>query len=231
MPASPIPVGGRVRRETKSRARFAYNACVHSYTMAFWGEEEWQKEIDLLALSGVNVVLDTTAVEEVWRRFLGALGYTHAEVKDFLSGPAYYAWQWIGNQTGQGGPLPDVWFERRTALARRNHRMMRALGLEVVLPGYSGMVPVDISSHDPDVKVIPQGTWAAFTRPGMLHPSHPSFDRYAVLYYEILEKVFGKNRYFTDTLFHEGGNRADNRHSTAYTTGAFTPSEGVKCLF
>ncbi|MBQ8387681.1 MAG: alpha-N-acetylglucosaminidase [Clostridia bacterium] len=221
MPATPPPVKGKIRKETKADARFAYNACVHSYTMAFWDKDEWQKEIDLLALSGINVVLDTTALEEVWRRFLGEIGYSHSKIKDLLSGPAYYAWQWIGNQMGQGSPLPDSWFARRTDLARRNHRIMRALGMEVVLPGFSGMVPNDIAEYDPDVKIIPQGIWCSFTRPDMLHPDHPSFDRYADLYYGILQKVFGKNRYFTDALFHEGGNRAgvSERRVAAHVLG------------
>ncbi len=209
MPLAPISVGKRVRKETKAGIRYAYNACVHSYTMAFWDEAQWQKEIDLLALSGVNVVFDSTAIEEVWRRFLAGIGYSHDEIKRLLSGPAYYAWQWVGNQMGQGGPLPDGWFARRTEMARKNHRTMRALGMETVLLGYSGMVPTDIAAHDPDVRVVPQGFWCAFARPSLLRPDHSCFDRYAVRYYEILEKVFGKNRYFTDTLFHEGGNRAD----------------------
>ena len=209
MPQAPVGIGKKVRRETKARLRFAYNACTHSYTMAFWGEEEWQRELDFLALSGVNIVLDLTAVEEIWRRFLGEIGYSHTEIKRLLSGPAYFAWQWIANQMGQGAPLPDAWFARRTELARKNHRMMRVLGMEIVLPGYSGMVPKDIALYDSDVKVVPQGTWCAFECPSMLHPAHSCFCRYAERYYNILEKVFGKNRYFTDTLFHEGGNKED----------------------
>lgn len=214
MPLSPVAVTEKVRKETKARLRFAYNPCAHSYTMAFWGEEEWQRELDFLALSGINVVLDFTAIEEVWRRFLGEIGYPHAEIKRLLSGPAYYAWQWIGNQMGQGGPLPDAWFARRTELARKNHRAMRALGMEIVMPGYSGMVPMDINFYDPDVDVVPQGKWCSFARPSMIRPDNPSFNRYAACYYDILEKVFGKNRYFTDTLFHEGGNKADMSERT-----------------
>lgn len=207
MPSAPVTVGEKVRRETKASLRFAYNTCAHSYTMAFWGEDEWQRELDLLALSGVNIVLDITALEEVWRRFLGEIGYAHTEIKKLLSGPAYYSWQWLGNQMGQGGPLHDSWFARRTELARRNHRIMRALGIDFVLPGYSGMVPKDINLYDPDLNVVPQGTWCAFERPSMLHPDDPAFYRYAERYYDILEKVFGKNRYFSDALFHEGGNK------------------------
>lgn len=214
MPPSPVAVGKKIHKETKASLRFSYNACTHSYTMAFWGEDEWQRELDFLALSGVNVVLDTTAVEEIWRRFLGEIGYSHNEIKCLLSGPAYFAWQWIGNQMGQGSPLPDAWFARRTELARKNHRAMRTLGMEIVMPGYSGVVPTDIALYNSDVDIVPQGKWCSFTRPSIIRPDHPCFGRYAACYYNILEKVFGKNRYFTDALFHEGGNKADMSERT-----------------
>ena len=61
----------------RSEVRYSYNYCTLSYSMAFWGEQEWRDELDWLALNGVNVVLDATAQEEVWRRFLGELGYSH----------------------------------------------------------------------------------------------------------------------------------------------------------
>ena len=111
MPATVPQIDGTVRKETKAKVRYSYNYCTLSYSMAFWGEEEWRNELDWLALNGVNVVLDATAQEEVWRRFLGALGYTHEEAKDYIAGPAYYAWAYMANLSGFGGPVHDSWFE------------------------------------------------------------------------------------------------------------------------
>ena len=92
MPKSIVKVGSKVHKECKVALRYAYNYCTMSYSMAFWGEDEWRKELDWLALNGVNIVLDITGQEEVWREFLSALGYTHEEIKDYIAGPAYYAW-------------------------------------------------------------------------------------------------------------------------------------------
>ena len=105
MPKSIVPIEGTVHKETKFPVRYSYNYCTLSYSMAFWGEKEWRNELDWLALNGVNVVLDATAQEEVWRRFLGELGYSHEEAKDFIAGPAYYAWAYMANLSGFGGPL------------------------------------------------------------------------------------------------------------------------------
>lgn len=211
MPNEQVSLNESVFKETKMPIRYAYNYCTFSYSMAFWGEEEWRNELDWLALSGVNVVLDMTAQEEVWRRFLGEIGYSHQEAKDFISGPAYYAWAYMSNLSGFGGPVHDSWFEERTDLARKNQLAMRKLGMQPILQGYSGMVPVDVESKDPNTKgnIIAQGTWNAFTRPSMLKTNTPVFNEYAEKFYSIQKDVYGDvSDYYATDPFHEGGNTA-----------------------
>lgn len=210
MPATSVSLNGKtIFKETKMAIRYAYNYCTLSYAMAFWGEEEWRNELDWLALNGVNMVLDATAQEEVWRRFLSEVGYTPQEAKDFISGPAYYAWSYMANMSGYGGPVHDSWFADRTELARENQLTMRKLGMQPILQGYSGMVPIDIESKDTETKgnIISQGTWCSFTRPSMLKTNSNVFKKYADLFYDVQKEVYGdvSDFYATDP-FHEGGN-------------------------
>lgn len=206
MPKEVVPLEGPVFRETKAEVRYAYNYCTLSYSMAFWGREEWRAELDWLALNGVNLILDATAQEEVWRRFLEYLGYGHEDIKDFIAGPAYYAWAYMANLSGFGGPVHDSWFEERTELARENHLIMRRLGMQPVLQGYSGMVPWDIQRYDPEVEVIEQGTWCSFRRPHMLKTTAAGFERYAELFYRAQREVYGDvSDYYATDPFHEGG--------------------------
>ena len=144
MPEAIVLPKNPIHMETKAKVRYSYNYCTLSYSMAFYGEKEWRDELDWLALNGANVILDATAQEEVWRRFLGKLGYDHASAKDYIAGPAYYAWAYMANLSGFGGPVHDSWFVERTELARKNQLTMRKLGMEPCLQGYSGMVPTDI---------------------------------------------------------------------------------------
>ena len=206
MPAKIVPIGEKVHKETKVGTRYSYNYCTLSYSMAFWGEKEWRNELDWLALNGVNVILDATAQEEVWRRFLEDLGYTHEEIKDYIAGPAYYAWAYMANLSGFGGPIHDSWFEERTELARKNQLSMRRLGMQPVLQGYSGMVPTNIREKDPTAEVIEQGTWCSFRRPDMLKTDSPSFTKYAKLFYQAQKEVYGESaHYYATDPFHEGG--------------------------
>lgn len=204
---SPLPkVGKPMRRTTPFSVRYAYNYCALSYTMAFWGAEEWQRELDLLALQGVNVILDITALEEVWRRFLLRLGYTNDEARNFITGPAYYAWFNMANIYGCGGPVPAQFFNDRTALARRNHLFMRKLGMQPVLQGFSGMVPTDIKTHVKDASVILQGLWNGMERPAMLRTNTACYKRLAKVFYDCQKEVFGNiTKFYATDPFHEGG--------------------------
>lgn len=195
-----------VYRETKAKIRYAYNYCTLSYTSAFWGDDEWQKELDWLALNGVNAVLDITGQEEVWRRFLIDLGYNHNEAKEFLTGPANYAWFCMANEFSVGGPLNESWFEMRVNLARKNHLKMKKLGMQPILQGYSGMVPVDIKRCDGTAEIVPQGTWCALQRPAMLKTDSETYSKYAEKFYMAQKYVFGNESiYYAADAFHEGG--------------------------
>lgn len=199
-------VNGKIDRKTYYKYRYAYNYCTHSYSMAFWTEEDWQKEIDFLALNGVNLVLDILGMEEVYRRFLTKLGYRHREIKNFLVGPSYYAWFYMSNICGIGGPIHDDFFYEKCEMARKNHRRMQVLGMNVVLQAYTGIVPRDIQKKDRDVPVIEQGKWKGIERPLIVNPDSVSYIKYAGLFYECQKEVFGDiTHFYAGDVCHEGG--------------------------
>ncbi len=206
MPKDVIAVDKTIRKESPYQVRYAYNYCTHSYTMAFWGQEEWQNELDYLALNGFNAILDITGQEEVWRRFLMDLGYSLEETKDWLVGPGYYGWQYMANMENVNGPINNDWFVQRTELARSNQRKMRALGMKPILQGYGGMVPNSIQEKDSSAEIIPQGLWNGMQRPAMLKTNTETFDKYSEMFYQAQKEVYGdvSNMYATDP-FHEGG--------------------------
>ena len=199
-----------IKRTVEDPLRYAYNYCTLSYTMPFWGEEEWQKELDWLALNGVNLLLDFTGIEAVWYQFLQKLGYTDREIRSWIVGPCYTAWQSMQNIEGFGGGVHPKFFLDRVELARRNQRKMRILGIRPILQGYAGMVPSFHEKHDPGASVFPQGEWNGIRRPSMLDLSTQKYKEYTKLFYEIQGQVYGKNEhYYAIDPFHEGGNRPD----------------------
>lgn len=208
MPAAVVPFTGSIRRETPYEIRYAFNYCTMDYSFAFYGEEDFQKENDWLALNGVNVVLDLAGQEAVWSRFLMHYGYTFDEAKDWLAGPAYYAWQFMDNCENFGGPVTDAWVTARLELARSSQRFKNSLGMQTVLQGYAGMIPTDFADHQPDVAILKQGGWCGLTRPDMIRTDGALYDEYAAYFYECERWAFGEtSNYYAADPFHEGGIR------------------------
>ena len=196
------------RRETNLGLRYDFNYCTYSYTMAFWDWARWEKEIDWMALHGINLPLAAVGQECVWRNMLLQLGYTKDEINRFIAGPAFLAWWAMNNLEGWGGPNPDSWYEQQEALQKKILKRMREYGIKPVLPGYSGMVPHD-ANKKLGLNVTEPALWNGFTRPAFLMPTDSRFAEIAALYYKELEKLFGKADYYSMDPFHELENAED----------------------
>jgi hypothetical protein len=179
--------------------------------MAFWGESKWQDELDWLALSGVNLMLDVTGYEYVWLKYLTGIGYSFLDAKDIICGSAYYAWQYMGNIEGKEAPLHNQWFTDRVELARRNHRRMLALGIQPLFEVYTGILPNEILDHGIDIDanmVMSQARWADMYRPAMLRTDNETYNSYAEIFYQAQRDAFGDiTDYYGGDIFHEGGTR------------------------
>ena len=196
------------RHETNLGLRYDFNYCTYSYTMAFWDWARWEKEIDWMALHGINLPLAAVGQECVWRNMLLQLGYTKDEINRFIAGPAFLAWWAMNNLEGWGGPNPDSWYEQQEALQKKILKRMREYGIKPVLPGYSGMVPHD-ANKKLGLNVTEPALWNGFTRPAFLMPTDSRFAEIAALYYKELEKLFGKADYYSMDPFHELENAED----------------------
>lgn len=202
LPSTLPPVLKKERRETTLQYRYDFNYCTFSYTMAFWDWERWQKEIDWMALHGINLPLAITGTDVVWFNVLKRLGYTKEEINDYIAGPAFQAWWLMNNLEGWGGPNPDSWYTQQADLQKKILKRMREFGIEPVLPGYSGMVP-----HNAKEKLgldIKPGLWCSYNRPAFLLPTDPKFGEIASIYYDEMDKLYGKAKYYSMDPFHEG---------------------------
>lgn len=213
---NPLPqVVMPVRRVAAFPVRYALNYCTINYTMSFYGWKEWERELDWMALNGINLMLMPVGTEIVWQQTLRQFGFTDDEITEFLPGHAFTAWWLMGNLEGWGGPLTQNMIDEKAALARKIFRRMNELGIEPVAQGFYGMVPVKLKEKM-EVKVIEQGRWAGgFQRPDFLLPEDPVFEKMAAAYYDAMKNNYGAGiRYFGGEPFHEGG-RTDGADVTA----------------
>ncbi|PUB28130.1 alpha-N-acetylglucosaminidase [Elizabethkingia sp. YR214] len=187
--------------------RYALNYCTINYSFSFYTWEDWEKELDWMALNGVNIMLAPVGTELVWYNTLLKLGYTDAEAKAFVPGPAFTAWWLMGNLEGWGGPVSVDMMNQQAELQKKILKRMKELGIEPILQGFYGMVPHDLNNKISEATVIEQGKWAGgFQRPGILDPTTKLFSKIADTYYTEMKNLYGEDiHYFGGEPFHEGG--------------------------
>lgn len=214
-----VPVGDAIIKTTQYDYRYALNFCTYSYTMSFWNWDEYEAFIDWAAMNGVNLMLDIVGQEEVIRELLLQYNYNDEEIKDYIAGPAYFAWFYMQNLYSFGGPLPDSWFEQRVELGRKMHDRMQTYGIDPVIQGFSGQVPLTFDDKNSGAVLTPIDEWPTFTRPAIVSPyltqtdinagKKNYFPEMAAKFYEAQRNVFGDvSHFYAADPFHEGGKTA-----------------------
>ncbi|XP_048136061.1 alpha-N-acetylglucosaminidase-like isoform X2 [Rhodamnia argentea] len=135
------------------------NAVTSSYSFAWWDWRRWEKEIDWMALQGVNLPLAFTGQEAIWQKVFQRFNTSTSDLDDFFGGPAFLAWSRMGNLHGWGGPLPQSWLDQQLHLQKKILRRMYELGMTPVLPAFSGNVPAALKDIFPSAKITRLGNW------------------------------------------------------------------------
>jgi len=85
--------------------RYYLNVCAFGYSTPYWDWERWEKEIDWMALHGMNFPLALVANEAIATRVWKKLGLTQDEIDAFYTAPSLLPWQRMGNVNNLGGEL------------------------------------------------------------------------------------------------------------------------------
>ncbi|KAK4285477.1 hypothetical protein QN277_002171 [Acacia crassicarpa] len=135
------------------------NVVTSSYSYVWWDWERWEKEIDWMALQGVNLPLAFTGQEAIWQKTFKDFNVSSEDLNNFFGGPAFLAWARMGNLHGWGGPLSQNWLDHQLALQKQIISRMLDLGMTPVLPSFSGNVPAALTKIFPSAKITRLGDW------------------------------------------------------------------------
>lgn len=180
------------------------NYCTFNYSASWWDWARWEKELDFMALCGVNLPLFTVGLEGVWQETMLEMGFTAEESRAFLSGPAFLAWQWMTNIEGFRGPLPQSWIDQHVALGKQIMNRMRELGMQPIQQGFSGFVPRACMEKFPEAKIQLKKDWCWIQGTAQLDPTDPLFQQMGRVFLEKQKALFGAYGYYAADPFHEG---------------------------
>jgi len=199
----PLPDTPKTRRAATCDWRYYFNYCAFSYTMAWWDWERWEREIDWMALNGINMPLAVTGQEAVWQNVLRALGLDDAAINAFFVGPAYLPFGWMGCMDEWGGPLTQSWIDRHFELERSILARERELGMKPVLQGFTGHVPPAIEQAFPAAKLHKVSDWCGFPGTRFLDPGDPLFARIGKAFVEEQTRLYGTDHLYAADTFIE----------------------------
>lgn len=194
-----------VRIVSPHKERVYLNYCTFNYSMSWWDWGRWEKEIDWMAMHGINMPLAITGQEAVWQNTLRQYGMSDEEIRSFLVGPAYSAWQWMTNIESIFGPLPQQWIDRSIVLGQKILERQRELGMTPILQGFTGYVPIKLMQQQPQAKILKKPVWFwVGSGTAQLDPMDPLFDKMNKTFLEEQTKLFGTNHIYAADPFHEG---------------------------
>ena len=197
----PLP-NKRYEATSPYKYRYYLNYCTFNYSMSWWDFERWQKEIDFMALNGINMPLALTGQNSVWQRVYRRLGFTDEQLEGFFSGPAYFNWFWMGNLDGWGGPLPQSFMKDHEELQKKILHAERSLGMTPVLPAFTGHVPPSFEDRFPDAKVR-KTSWVNFPEVSILDPEEELFTEIGKMFIEEQTELYGTDHYYSADTFNE----------------------------
>jgi alpha-N-acetylglucosaminidase len=195
-------VAEKVHRKTPYTFRYYLNYCTFNYTMSWWNWERWQKEIDWMALNGINMPLAILGQNSNWRTVYKSLGFTDKDLEGFFSGPAYFNWFWMGNLDAWGGPLPLSWMKSHEVLQKKILERERSLGMTPILPAFTGHVPSSFKEKFPKAK-LKKTSWVGFPPVYILDPNEPMFTVIGKKFIEEETKTYGTDHLYSADTFNE----------------------------
>lgn len=195
---------GVFSREIEQKYRVYMNYCTLDYSMCWWDFSRWEKEIDFMAMNGINMPLAVIGSEAVLYETLLEYGFSEREALDSISGPAFWAWQLMTNIEGYIPPKNKSYVYRRAELGKKILERYIEFGMQPIQQGFSGHVPMLFKSKFPDAKILEQRGWCGFPKTAQLDPLDPLFLDFGKSYLHNLERIFGNYHYLACDPFHEG---------------------------
>ena len=202
--SSLVMFDGEFHKEIEQKYRVYMNYCTLDYSMCWWDFERWEKEIDFMAMNGINMPLAVVGTEAVWYETLLQFGFTKKEALDFISGPAFWAWQLMTNIEGYLPPENEKYVYERLELGRKILQRYLEFGMYPIQQGFSGHVPVLLRKKYPKAKILMQNGWCRYPKTAQLDPLDPLFFEFGTVYLNKMNELLGNHHFIACDPFHEG---------------------------
>lgn len=195
---------GVFSKTIEQKYRVYLNYCTLDYLMCWWDFEKWEKEIDFMAMNGINMTLAVIGSEAVLYETLLNFKCSKEEALNCISGPAFWAWQLMTNIIGYLPPKNEKYVYERLELGKKILNRLVELEIQPIQQGFSGHIPTILKEKYPNANILMQNGWCNYPKTAQIDPLDPFFKEFGTKYLENLEKLMGNYHYLACDPFHEG---------------------------
>lgn len=195
---------GELKKNIVQKYRVYLNYCTFDYSMCWWDFDKWEKEIDFMAMNGINMPLCIVGSEAVWYETLLDFGFSKEEALSTVSGPAFWAWHLMTNIDSYMPPKDESYITERLELGRKILNRYLEFGMQPIQQGFSGHVPMKLKEKYPNSNILAKKGWCYFPKTAQIDPLDPLFYDFGMKYLENLDKLFGNYHFIACDPFHEG---------------------------
>lgn len=199
---SPLPTGTTLKViQQKNRAYLNY--CTLGYSMRSWQWDKWEKEIDFMAMNGINMPLTVVGSEATMFYTLCDFGISEKDALGFIAGPSYYPWQMMTN-LDTFMSIPDVkYIEKRLELGRKILERELELGMTPIQQGFAGHIPAALGEKIGAKSLQQLPTWCGFPGTAQLDPLDEAFTLFGTALLNKQKEFFGAYHHYASDPFHE----------------------------
>lgn len=193
----------KITKIIPQKKRAYMNYCTLGYSFAFWKWDKWEKEIDFMAMNGINMPLSVVGSEAVWYYTLRDFTYSETGALSFISGPGFWPWQLMTNITGYFSLTDVKYIESRLELGKKIIDREVELGMTPIQQGFAGTVPATVTKLFNKVRLRMVPSWCNFPITYQLDPTDPVFKKFGTALLEKQRQLFGAYHYYASDPFHE----------------------------
>lgn len=187
--------------EQKKRAYLNY--CTLSYSMRSWQWDEWEKEIDFMAMNGINMPLSVVGNEATIFYTLLDFGVSEEKALSFIAGPSYYPWQMMTNLDSFMSVPDKKYIDRRLELGRKIISRQVSLGMTPIQQGFAGHIPKFMKEIFSSSNLQSLPSWCGFPGTAQFDPLDDGFTIFGRALLEKQRELFGAYHYYASDPFHE----------------------------
>ncbi len=166
-----------------------------------WDFPRWEKEIDRLAMNGINLALNLVGNEAIYYYTLVRMDFNESDAFNFISAPPFYAWQQTNKLNGYLTHKNPRWLDDSLILGKKIFDRMTECGITPILSTFSGMVPKSVIPLFGGEKITVSDKWESFGKTYHFNIDNPNFRRFFLKYMEIQEEYIGKSDFYLCNQF------------------------------